>query len=188
MTGILFGAASFIVLFWVDPVSMKGMRYVKPALWLVGSALLVSGVALCLRHPRRIPLPAALAPVGWALLGLFSALLLYSLFAEIPLAAAYVRAGQPPHVVSRGTYALCRHPGVLWFAGALGGLFLARGSLALLVAIPVWTGLDVLWVALQERLFFVRMFGQEYRSYQRTVPFLVPTPGSVRACARTIFR
>jgi protein-S-isoprenylcysteine O-methyltransferase Ste14 len=188
MVGIALGAASFFVLFWVDAVSLKGIRRVKPVLWLASTTLFITGVVLSLRDPARIGFPPALSLIGWVLGGVFFLLLIYSLFIEIPFLSACVQEGQPAGVVSRGTYSLCRHPGVIWLAGLLAALVLATGSLMLLVALPVWIALDVLYVVLQERLFFPRMFGPDYAAYQAAVPLLVPTPRSIRECARTIFR
>jgi protein-S-isoprenylcysteine O-methyltransferase Ste14 len=188
MTGIGLGAAAFIVLFWVDLVSLKGMSFVKPVLWLASGGLFVAGCDDTIRHSPVLPMPLPLAVIGGVLVGAFSLLLVYSLFAEIPFVSAYVQKGAPARLVTWGTYALCRHPGVLWLAGLLVGLFLLRGSLWMLAAIPVWIGLDILYVALQEKLFFVKMFGPEYVNYQRNVPMLLPTPRSFRECARTVFR
>jgi len=188
MLGIALGAASFFVVFWVDVVSLNNMRHVKPFLWIAASALFAAGLVLAARDPAPIPFPAGVAAAGWALGGMFFLLLVYSLFIEIPFVSAYVREGSPSALVSRGTYALCRHPGVLWLAGLLVALFLATGSRLLLIAIPLWVGLDALWVALQEKLYFVRMFGAEYESYRRAVPMLVPTPRSIRECVHTVFR
>ncbi len=188
MIGIALGATSFLVVFWVDAASLKGMGHLKPILWLASIALFASGLLLSLNDPDRLPIPAPLVVVGWVLSILFAMLTVYSLFVEIPFLSAYVRKGRPSKVVSRGTYALCRHPGVLWLSGFLLALVLAHGSLWLLLAVPVWIGLDILYVVLQERLFFVRMFGAEYLAYQRSVPMLLPTARSVRECARTIFR
>ena len=188
MVGIVLGAASFFVVFWVDAVSVHNVRHVKPLLWISAAALFMAGLVLAARDPSPFVLPAALSAAGWVLATLFFLLLVYSLFIEIPLVSAYVRKGTAPAVVCRGTYALCRHPGVLWLAGFLLSLLLATGSRALIIAVPLWVGLDVLWVVLQERLYFVRMFGAAYESYQRTVPLLVPNPRSVRECIRTVFR
>jgi protein-S-isoprenylcysteine O-methyltransferase Ste14 len=187
MTGITLGVTAFVVLFWVDAVSLKGMRLVKPALWLISGALFVVGCVLTLRQPPHFPVPGVLAVTGVVLASVSGLLLFYSLFIEIPFVSAYVQKGSPLRLVTRGTYALCRHPGVLWLAGLLAGTCLARGSVWMLAALPVWVGVDVLYVILQEKLFFVRMFGPEYREYQRSVPMLVPTSRSVRDCARTIF-
>jgi protein-S-isoprenylcysteine O-methyltransferase Ste14 len=187
MTGVALGAAAFLLIFWVDAVSLKKMGFVKPLLWLAGIALSVIGLVLTVREPPRIQLPTPISAAGWALVGICAALFVYSLFVEIPFASAYVQKGMPSRLVTEGTYALCRHPGVLWLAGLLAGVFLASGSLWMLVALPLWTGLDVLYVVLQERLYFLRIFGEEYRDYQQSVPMLVPTSRSVRECARTIF-
>jgi protein-S-isoprenylcysteine O-methyltransferase Ste14 len=188
MTGIVLGAAAFFVLFWVDLVSLKEMSVVKPLLWLASSALFVLGLILTNRDAPRAPLPVPLQIVGWALVGVFGLLLVYSLFIEIPFASAYVERGTPSRLVTGGTYALCRHPGVVWLAGLLAGVFLARRSLWQLLALPVWVGLDVLYVVLQEKLYFVKMFGSEYSDYQKRVPMLIPSGRSIGECARTIFR
>lgn len=187
MLGIALGAASFFVVFWVDAVSLHGVRHVKPVLWIVSSGLFVAGLALAARDVSAVPLPAGLCVAGWTLGALFFALLIYSLFIEIPLLVPR-GSGSATTVVARGTYALCRHPGVLWLAGFLAGMILATGSRALLIALPLWVGLDALYVVLQEKLFFPRMFGAAYADYQHSVPMLVPTPRSIRECARTVFR
>lgn len=188
MLAIALGAASFFVVFWVDAVSLRNVRLLKPFLWLAASALFAAGLLLAARDPLPVALPVGLRAAGWTIGAVFFFLLVYSLFVEIPLAGAWARSGAPTAVVSHGTYALCRHPGVLWLAGFLAGMFVGTGSRLLLIAIPLWVGLDALYVALQEKLFFARMFGAEYASYQRSVPMLLPTSHSVRECVRTVFR
>lgn len=188
MIGLLLGVGSFFFAFWADVVSMKGTGVLKPLLWAVSIMLLLAGVALMIvRQPSAVALPGAAQAVGWILTGLSALLLVYSLFVEIPFASAYVHRGTPSRLVTSGTYALCRHPGVLWLAFLLAGVFLASGSPWVLAALPVWVGLDAAYVVLQEKLFFIRMFGADYRAYQRTVPMLIPTARSVRECARTLF-
>jgi protein-S-isoprenylcysteine O-methyltransferase Ste14 len=188
MVGIVLGAASFFVVFWVDVVSLKRIRWIKPLLWLAGIALFLFGLLRAASDPARIAVASSVSLLGWILCVLFGVLLVYSLFIEIPFLSAYVHKGQPLKVISSGTYALCRHPGVLWLGGFLAALFLARGSWALLLAVPVWVALDVLYVVLQEKFFFLQMFGAEYEAYQRVVPMLVPTSRSVRECMRTLLR
>ena len=188
MTGLVLGAASFLLVFWVDVVSLRGMRFLKPVLWVASIALFVSGLVLAVLEPGRFELPAPVNGVGWVLAALSAALLAYSLFFEIPFATAYIRTGKPSRLVTSGTYALCRHPGVLWLSVLLAGVFLASGSPWVLAALPVWVGLDVLYVVLQEKLFFLPLFGADYREYQGRVPMLIPTSRSARECAHTLFR
>jgi protein-S-isoprenylcysteine O-methyltransferase Ste14 len=182
MIGIALGAASFCIVFWIDALAVRGIRSAQPIVWLCGIATFVAGLILCLNSAHRAMISPPLRAVGFVFAAAFVVLLVYSLFIEIPF------LGQPSRVVSRGTYALCRHPGVLWLGGFLISLFLSSGSWRLLLAIPVWMALDVLWVVLQEKLFFMRIFGAEYEAYQREVPMLIPSSQSIRECARTIFR
>jgi protein-S-isoprenylcysteine O-methyltransferase Ste14 len=188
MLGIALGAASFFVVFWVDAVSLCKVRHVKPVLWTAASVLFAAGLVLACRDPLPFVVPVGLRAAGWTIGGVFFLLLVYSVFVEIPLTGTHARKGAPAAVVTRGTYALCRHPGVLWLAGFLGGMLLGTGSRPLLIAIPLWIGLDAVYVVLQEKLFFGRMFGAEYASYQRSVPMLFPTSQSIHECARTMFR
>jgi protein-S-isoprenylcysteine O-methyltransferase Ste14 len=188
MRGIVLGAASFFIVFWVDVAALKRMSFVKPVLWLASVVLFVWGLVICMGDPSAVALPTAVRTAAAIAAVLFSLLLVYSLFIEIPFAAAYLRAGKPSAVVATGTYALCRHPGVLWLTGLLAALFFSGGSRLLLLAMPIWLGLDTLYVILQDRLFFPRMFGADYEAYQREVPMLVPNARSVRRCAQTIFR
>ena len=188
MRGIALGAASFFVVFWVDVTAVQRIRFLKPLLWIVGIMLFIAGAVTCMRDPARLALPVPVRVAGGLLAALSSALLVYSLFMEIPFVSAYVGPGGPDSLVTTGTYALCRHPGVLWLSGLLIGLFFLGGCTLLLLAIPVWVGLDVAYVLAQDRVFFPRMFGRQYQSYRASVPLLIPTGKSLRACASTIFR
>ncbi|HVO37538.1 MAG TPA: hypothetical protein VMV03_00785 [Spirochaetia bacterium] len=188
MVGIGLGAASLGIILWVDLISLKGIRFAKPLLWLAATAVFVLAVVLTVRSSPRIPLPPLLPVLGYVLAGLFFLLLVWSLFIEIPFLSAYVESRGSRRLVTSGTYALCRHPGVLWLGGLIAGMFLASGALLLAPAFLVWIGLDFLLVYLQERLFFLRLFGPDYRKYQREVPMVIPTLGSLQRCIHTLRR
>jgi len=188
MIGIALGAASFLVVFWVDAASLKGLRRLKPALWVVSLGLFGTGLALCLLRPERVRFPLAGRVAAGGVATAFLFLLLWSLVFEIPFVSAYVAPGRPSHLVTEGTYALCRHPGVLWLSGFLICLFFATGSIELLAAMPLWIALDTAYVVLQEKIFFDRLFGDDYAAYRRSVPMLFPTAASIGRCARTVFR
>jgi protein-S-isoprenylcysteine O-methyltransferase Ste14 len=89
------------------------------------------------------------------------------------------RPGEERAVCTTGVYALCRHPGVLWFAGVYGCLWLTVG-------LPLWEaalycGLNVLLVAFEDLCVFpARLEG--YDAYRVQTPFLLPTRQSIRAC------
>ena len=80
-----------------------------------------------------------------------------------------------------GVYALCRHPGVLWFAGLYVCLWAAFG-------LPLWeaaslSGWNVLLVWFEDRCVFPAVL-EGYDAYQQTTPFLLPNRRSIRACWR----
>ena len=54
------------------------------------------------------------------------------------------------------------------------------GSRLLLIAAPVFIGLDILLVFLQDKYIFGRMF-TDYAAYRRTTPMLIPNRRSIRA-------
>ena len=123
--------------------------------------------------------------MGWSLLPVSGLLLAYSLFLELPFSQTYRSAGTGSSLVTTGTYALVRHPTVPWYALVLLSLLLVFRSELLLVAIPIWLALDIIWVFFQERLLLRGVF-PEYASYRRTTPMLIPTRRSLKACLQSL--
>ena len=111
-------------------------------------------------------------------------LLVYSLFLEIPFAKTYVGEGVGDQLITTGTYALVRHPGVLWLALFLLALVLVSGSRLLLIAAPAWIAADVLYVWLQEKLFLREVF-PGYEAYRQETPMLLPSWKSMGRCYKT---
>lgn len=164
---------------WADCEGRSGARLAAAALSLV---LLLSSTVALVVSPERLALPLwARIPASLAAAA-FLFLLVSSLFLEIQLAEG--PDGERP-LYTRGTYALVRHPGVLWLALLQVSLALAIQSEALLVAAPFWTAANVALVAAEDRIFFPRLFGNAYRQYRRNVPFLIPTRFSIKNCITT---
>lgn len=121
----------------------------------------------------------------WGALSLSSLLLLvYSLFMGIPFTKTYIQSKQENTVVNTGMYALCRHPGVLWFFFFYLFLWMASGKTVLIWAGFIWTAMDVLYVFIQDRWLFPKTFAA-YEEYKQEVPFLIPTPASIKKCMYT---
>lgn len=151
--------------------------------------LLLCGATLALAFPLRgvVSTPwgagrgAAAVVAAAALL-----LLLYTLFFALPFQKTYI--AQDAHkVYKQGMYALCRHPGVLWFA-----LFYVCYAIALGKPTALWAALlfslwNILYVVLQDRFFFPRLF-DDYEQYRESTPFLIPNSGSIRKCAKFFFK
>jgi len=186
MDTVLAGGAAFLLGPLIDWAVYNKKNGLTLVLWIAFGLLLGYGLVTAVRHPVKVELAPYWSLAGWLLTVAGAALSLYSVFWEVsparhPQASATASAG--PHLVMDGTYALTRHPGVLWFGLLVLGLFLVSRSRIMLVAGPVWTALDALWVLLQERFFFHRMF-PEYAHYCQTTPMLLPTPASVRRFLR----
>ena len=84
------------------------------------------------------------------------------------------------HLIRHGAYAVVRHPAYFGVCAVWVGLGVAFTStivlaIACLYVIPIY----VLYLRAEESL-MLEAFGSEYRDYRRSVPMLVPRPGSTR--------
>jgi len=104
----------------------------------------------------------------------------------MPYCSQYA-SSRPQKLVTSGTYALVRHPGVMWLAIIFVSLLLLFPSKILLLAALVWLGVDVLHVFIQDKFLFPKAFA-DYPKYRAQTPFLIPTRKSFRACLRTFGR
>ena len=182
---ILLGGLAFLVAFFFDLAALKGIAYLKQAIGLVFTSLFGFALLMVCLKAERFSLPYWLSWVGWPLLIISACLLVYSIFLEIPFKQTYATDGVGDQLVKTGTYALVRHPGVLWFGLSLLALMGVSRSKLLLIAAPLWFLLDVLWVWIQERFYFSRMF-PGYEQYKQETPMLIPTRESIVKCVKTL--
>ena len=114
--GFLMGLCAFSLFFLSDyndwRLGRKELKFCFP----LAAMLLIFGTVLETR--REIP------PTSGVIRGLFCvfmliflALLIYTLFFALPVEASYAKPGEYRRACTGGVYALCRHPGVLWFSG-----------------------------------------------------------------------
>jgi len=182
---LLLGTIAFIIGPAFEFISIKGVRVGKQVLSLSSLALLGYSIRGVHMHPERFFIPTWAAIVSWMLVVAATMLLFYSLCIEIPFVQTYHSPGVGTRLVTKGTYALVRHPGVLWFALFMAAFALVSRSCLALIAAPIWTGADVLYAWIQDRHLFPLMF-PEYEKYQREVPMFIPTRASFRRCLRTL--
>jgi protein-S-isoprenylcysteine O-methyltransferase Ste14 len=181
----LLGMIAFFILCGFDMASLARLAVLKRVILCVASALFPFALVRVLMHPTMLHLPAWCVPLGWLLSILGLILLVYSLALEIPFQRAYLTPGASSELVTTATYALTRHPGVLWLAMLLVGLLLTSRSRAMLIAAPAWLLMDILYVWLQDRVFFPHQFA-DYRQYQHQTPMLLPDLASLRRCWQTL--
>ncbi len=174
MRYIIVGVCIFLISYLFDLISLKKIPLAK---LILGSAAGLLGIysffGVCFKT-ERFTLPAYLSYLGWLLLFVSAFLLLFSLFWEIPLRKTYLVKGVGDKLIKTGTYALVRHPGVIWYTLFLLALLLISRSRLLLIALPIWVFMDVLYVFIQEKFYFPRMFAG-YEEYKKEAPMLIPT-------------
>lgn len=113
-------------------------------------------------------------------------LLVYTLFFALPVKDAY--SGEMGEellsVCDKGMYALCRHPGVIWFVGLALFLYLLFPTKNMGILMAVLSAMNFAYIALQDIVIFPRQFA-DYREYKMSTPFLLPTINSIRRAAET---
>lgn len=126
-------------------------------------------------------------PAFWVCLiiaAFFLFLLIYTLFFALPFDDTYIQVQGKGTVYDRGMYALCRHPGVLWFFLFYLFLGLALWPSPMFGMGLFYSALNFLYVVFQDTWTFPRTF-EGYESYQKNVPFLIPNGKSIRTAYRT---
>lgn len=113
------------------------------------------------------------------------ALLIYSLFFALPFKKTYMSGKTKNSVIDTGFYALCRHPGVIWFFMMYLFLWLFSENIYMLYACVIWTVLDIIHVYIQDKYFFEKSLSG-YTAYKRATPFLIPNIKSIRRCFATL--
>jgi len=181
---ILAGAVAFGVLVLTDLAEPRSLLALRLASMALSALLLAYGILACALDPWKLGLSIAPRIVAGVVGAAFLYLLIRSLLLEVPTAKGQ-DAAAPKRLVTTGTYALVRHPGVIWFLFVLLGAAAAADSAPLLVAAPIWAAADVIYAAVQDRIFFPRLFGDAYGDYRRSTPFIIPNPASVRTCCET---
>ncbi len=182
---ILVGVLGFVAGYFFELASLKRVAIAKPLLGIAAASLLAYSTVMVSLDSERFWLPGWLQVAGWLLLPVSTFLLVYSLLLELPFLSTYRVQDRGPHLVTRGTYALVRHPTVPWYVLLLLSLLLVSRAELLLLAFPIWVSLDVAWIVLQERLLLDRVF-PEYGAYRRSTPMLIPNRRSVVACLKSL--
>lgn len=180
---ILIGLAAFPAGYLSDLGDLKGSSVLKAG-GMAASLFLALAAHVGVVFGPGVAVPKPLLIAGMPILALSICLLYRSLWGELPVRESY-SAGPPAEgrrrVVRTGTYALTRHPGLLWYGLFLLSLLALTGSLRLAAAAPLWWLADLLYILAQDRFIFPHIF-EDYVDYRREVPKLWPTVRSISRC------
>ena len=177
VTGYLLGILGFICFYIFDVFSMHNRKRLKYVFLLFGLTMLGVGSVLAFGGEPSFSLHVGVRILFAILTILFLFLLYYSVVMEV--GKNTYQYNNVPKLVTSGTYALSRHPGVLWLFGFYFALGLTFESIGLLIASFVFTVVNVVYVYLQERFIFIHIF-KEYPTYQQHTPFILPNRKSFR--------
>lgn len=180
MIFIVTGCLAFIFLYFFDLNRIYFFRNYLNIFFALGvSFLVISTTGILLGAYERFYVPVYLQLI-WGVLSLIAlVLMVYSLFFALPFKHTYIEVKKESAIVETGMYALCRHPGVIWFFFFYLFLWLASGIEIMMWAGIIWTFMDTVYVYVQDRWIFPKMI-KGYGSYKRQVPFLIPNLGSVK--------
>lgn len=145
----------------------------------VGCILWLFAAGLTVWSCRETMLPGLCGVLAAAGACLFAGLLVWALFFSLPK-GTYSEPSARRRVYDQKLYALCRHPGLLFFGGlcVFLRLFLGRGSTFGLGTLFLF---DFAYVILQDRVIFPCIF-VDYAAYCRRTPFLFPNAESFGRC------
>lgn len=181
MFALWLGVLGFLCYFLYDVNSVGRIAGWMNRLFMIGTILIVAATSV-LFWKRRSVLFQTPMDLLWMAGGVFFlCLLIYTLFFALPFDETYVKESRYRKAYTDGVYALCRHPGVLWFAGMYLFAALLWKSLEGLIFFVVMVILNIFYIIFQDYYSFPKTFSN-YREYQRSTPFLIPNRKSIQQC------
>jgi len=186
MIYIVMGLLAFLFFAAYDINSVTSKNNIMNSFFFLGSFLLIAATAgIIIESFQSIQWDL----LGMSIFGIFSLiflfLLIYTLFFALPFNETYVKSNATPKVYQDGFYALCRHPGVLWFMGFYFFLWLTLKIPLLLPAAIIFSASNVIYVIFQDHWTFPRIF-EDYNDYKKHTPFIIPNFKSIKRCLQTL--
>ena len=176
--------AAYLLFFLYDwrTVSRKGNKG-SILVFCAGCALVtIAATLLVISQLPSCPWDA-LSFIFLALALASAVLMVKALFFSLP-ADTYTAPEQSRRTYARGMYALCRHPGVLWYCMLFASLaIMLRTSAALIGCCALCAG-DLTYMAFQEAWSFPHTFC-DYAAYRQNVPLFFPSRASVHCAFST---
>lgn len=186
MNLIAMGIVGFVLFLLYDINSIKWQVKWLRGLFFLGCLFIgvaTAGVLWSVRGSFVVP---TIERIAWFFIALsFFNLLVYTIFFSLSFKKTYRISDIKTKVLDKGVYALCRHPGVLWFAffyGSLLGLF--RHPMVMTMAF-LFSLINLLYAFFQDIWTFPKSF-DDYLPYCRVTPFMIPNATSIRNCVMTL--
>ena len=174
---LITGVIGFILLLIFDVLSLSKKNILKYVFGISGFFMIFGSSVLIIKNYSYF----LQIDNSYRFISLFFALasfilLIYSVFFEVGK-KTYVLENEH-FLVTNGTYALTRHPGVLWMLllYIFGAIFF-QNLLAIYAAL-IWTLANIVYVSIQERFIFHKIF-EDYDKYRESTPMILPNIESI---------
>lgn len=174
---LVIGVFGFALLLVFDILSMHKKNYLKYLFGISGFSLIVlSSILIVINHSYFLNISSFFRLFSLIIAITSFLLLIYSVFIEVGRKTYEVN--NEHNLVTSGTYALTRHPGVLWMLllYIFGAIFF-QNLLAIYAAL-IWTFVNIIYVTIQERFIFHKIF-DNYDKYRKTTPMILPNFESI---------
>ena len=186
MWQLILGTVGFVLYFVYDINSVLSKNVCLQKFFAWGSILVVASVVAEFWSAWGQGHRSVEAVIGFGIGALFFlGLLIYTLFFALPFEETYCEENKLRAAYTEGVYGLCRHPGVLWFAGAFLCMWGMLGGWRPGIYFVLMIFWNYLYIIFQDLWTFPRTFFN-YREYQQSTPFLIPNGKSIRACMKSI--
>ncbi|MDO4393984.1 MAG: hypothetical protein Q4C80_06180 [Bacillota bacterium] len=178
----IIGTAAFVLFFINDYNDWKLKKKWLNASFVLGVTLLIiSTVWMCVLGEGHSVLSKYPGMAVWVVCALSLFAQVYSLFFSFNCDEAYAGGGESEsrYPCTVRMYALCRHPGVLFFIILYVGLALVTNMS--FTGVVVLCILNILLIIFEDMLVFPAIFNG-YDEYKRGTPFLLPNMNSICKC------
>ena len=180
---LMIGLVGFALLLVFDLLSLHNKNYSKYFFGISGFLMiLVSSILIIVNYSHFLRIDSIYRFLGLFLAIVSLGLLVYSVFIEVGRKTYQIKNEHT--LVTSGTYALTRHPGVLWMLllYIFGAIFF-QNLLAIYAAL-IWTFVNIVYVSIQERFIFHKIF-DNYDKYRETTPMILPNFESIEKFVTT---
>lgn len=186
MLSVFLGSLGFICYFIYDVNSVTKKLRVFRTSFAAGSVLVLLGtIDMVIEGWKDVNLsdPNNLIWLFGAVM--MFGLLIYTLFFALPFDSTYIDQSEQRRTYTEGVYALCRHPGVLWYSGMYLSIWGIMTSWKVFFSVMIYIGWNIVYIILQDKIIFPRTF-TDYEEYKKITPFLIPDIKSVKRCIQTM--
>ena len=174
---LITGVIGFILLLIFDVLSLSKKNILKYVFGISGFFMIFgSSVLIIKNYSYFLQIDNSYRFISLFFVLASFILLIYSVFIEVGK-KTYVLENEH-FLVTNGTYALTRHPGVLWMLllYIFGAIFF-QNLLAIYAAL-IWTLANIVYVSIQERFIFHKIF-EDYDKYRESTPMILPNIESI---------